>query len=184
MKKDTYYCNICGTPLEGGKSDSENMWCRNCRQQKAKAHDRVYTCDTVYLVCKWHAEGMSVKDIALLLGRSEKNVQQALDIGSKDPRIAAKYVTYLLPKPQKYHKRQPPQNGRPPKQHKPPKLYSVYDKINKRYIIQGAATSECAQAMGITAHAFYYLKRMSEIHSERSQWFIHRAEDIDARQNI
>ncbi len=93
MKQDTLYCNICGVKLQGGKSDGENMWCSKCRGDVCKEQNRKYTSDTVYLVCKWHAEGMSVKDIALLLKRSEENVQRALDEGSKDPRIAAKYTS-------------------------------------------------------------------------------------------
>lgn len=184
MKQDTLYCNICGAKIKGGESTASKMWCSRCYGERRNALDRIYTRDTVYLVCKWHAEGMSVKDIAILLGRSEENIQQALDIGSKNPNIAAKYMQYLIPKPQKYYKCQPTEKSKPPKQYKPPKLYSVYDKINKRYIIQGATTSECAKAMGITDQAFYYQKRISEIHSERSPWFIHRTEDINAKQGI
>ena len=148
VKQGEYYCNICGTKLQGGKSDGENMWCSKCRGDVCKEQNRKYTSDTVYLVCKWHAEGMSVKDIALLLKRSKENVQRALDEGSKDPRIAAKYTPYLIPKTTKQQKRPiTPETGQPQKQYTPPKLYSVYDKINKRYVIQGATTAECAQAL-------------------------------------
>ena len=41
--------------------------------------NRPYTPDTVYLVHKWHREGMQVKEIAELLNRSAENVQAALE---------------------------------------------------------------------------------------------------------
>lgn len=182
MKQGEYYCNICGTKLQGGKSDGENMWCSKCRGDASKEQNRKYTSDTVYLVCKWHAEGMSVKDIALLLKRSEENVQRALDEGSKDPRIAAKYTPYLIPKPpgkQKHHVKTTPEQPKKQKHPKPPKRYNVYDKIDKQYIIKNGTTYECAQALGITTQSFYYHKNICASCPQRTRYFIQRAEDTD-----
>lgn len=43
--------------------------------------NRIFTKDTVFLVCKWYGEGMSVKRIADVLKRSEENVHLALKKG-------------------------------------------------------------------------------------------------------
>lgn len=40
--------------------------------------NRPYTKDTVYLVHKWSAEGMTVAQIARLLSRSEERIEEAL----------------------------------------------------------------------------------------------------------
>ena len=40
--------------------------------------NRPYTDDTIYLIHKWHKEGIKVEEIAELLMRSEENVRQAL----------------------------------------------------------------------------------------------------------
>ncbi len=40
--------------------------------------NRPYTRDTVYLVHKWAAEGMTVPQIARLLSRSEEGIKEAL----------------------------------------------------------------------------------------------------------
>lgn len=168
MKKDTFYCNICGAAFSGGGSSGANMWCPRCYNTHTDAQNRVYTRDTVYLICKWHAEGMTVKEIALLLSRSEDNVQQALLIGSKKPGIAAKYMQYFIPRAKKAK----PRKGQ---------LYNVYDRINKKYLITNATAEECAHAMGVSTQVFHIRKRTCEQHSDWSQWFIYRSEDIDAR---
>lgn len=179
MKQDTYYCNVCGAMLSGGKSDGENMWCSKCRGDKEKEENRNYTPDTVYLVCKWYAEGMDIKDIALMLKRSEENVRRALDIGSKDPSITAKYMRYLIPKPPGYHKRKASKG-------KPAPIYNVYDKMYKRYLIKGATAEECAKEMGVSVKVFHIRKRTSEQHSDWSRWFIYRVkeDDVDAQQDV
>lgn len=50
-------------------------------QDKIDIRERPYTKDTVFLVCKWYGEGMTVKALASLLQRSEENVRKALEIG-------------------------------------------------------------------------------------------------------
>ena len=58
--------------------------------------NRPYTDDTVYLVHKWHREGMDSKEIGDLLMRSEGNVRQAL----REPMTREQEETmseYLLP---------------------------------------------------------------------------------------
>lgn len=182
VKQETLYCNICGAKIKGGESTASKMWCSRCYGERRNALDRIYTRDTVYLVCKRHAEGMSVKDIALLLKRSEENVQRALDEGSKDPRIAAKYTPYLIPKPpgkQKHHVKTAPEQPTKQKHPKPPKRYNVYDKIDKQYIIKNGTTYECAQALGITTQSFYYHKNICVTCPQRTRYFIQCAEDTD-----
>ena len=58
--------------------------------------NRPYTADTVYLIHKWHREGMTVEEIGDLLMRSEENVRQAL----QEPLTYSQEKTmseYLLP---------------------------------------------------------------------------------------
>lgn len=55
----------------------------NKNQDKTAAYERPYTRDTVFLVCKWYSEGMTVKKLSSLLQRSENNIRKALKIGGK-----------------------------------------------------------------------------------------------------
>lgn len=55
--------------------------CPDCSKNKGSSLERPYTRDTVFLVCKWYSEGMTVKKIASLLSQSEENIRKALEIG-------------------------------------------------------------------------------------------------------
>ena len=57
--------------------------------------NRPYTPDTVYLIHKWHREGMKVKEIAELLNRSVENVQKALrkPLTRGQEKILKEYIT-------------------------------------------------------------------------------------------
>lgn len=73
-------CNTCGRvfklPYSGGAIN-----CPECTRDKKKQFERIYTKDTVFLVCKWYGEGMTVKKLAGLLNRSENNIRKALERG-------------------------------------------------------------------------------------------------------
>ena len=85
MKKNTYKrtkCNTCGamfmSPLSSGAIN-----CPACSKNKGSARERPYTRDTVFLVCKWYDEGMTIKRLASLLYRSEDNIRNALKRGGR-----------------------------------------------------------------------------------------------------
>lgn len=73
-------CSVCGqkfkTSYAGGTIN-----CPDCSGNRKKALERPYTRDTVFLVCKWYGEGMTVKSLAGLLNRSEDNIRKALELG-------------------------------------------------------------------------------------------------------
>lgn len=75
-------CYICGNKRKvSRKSGLECYICPDCKGNKEKQMNRIFTKDTVFLVCKWYGEGMSVKRIADVLKRSEENVRLALKKG-------------------------------------------------------------------------------------------------------
>lgn len=73
-------CSICGRKFETSYSGGV-IRCSECSKNKAAALERPYTRDTVFLVCKYFSEGMTVKRIAKLLDRSEDNIRKALERG-------------------------------------------------------------------------------------------------------
>lgn len=76
-------CIICGQTFRRVKG-SDAIRCQSCRKIKGlhkAVLNRPYTKDTVFIVCKWYSEGMSIKAIARLLKRSEENITNALKIG-------------------------------------------------------------------------------------------------------
>lgn len=92
--KQKYCCRKCCMSVHN-RADNKRR-----RLQKAAEPpldlNRPYTSDTVYLIQKWHREGMKVKEIAELLNRSVENVQVALQ--SPLTRGQEKAISeYLLP---------------------------------------------------------------------------------------
>ncbi len=82
-KKDyftTEICNVCGKVFEKPTS-SGAINCSDCVGNRKKALVRPYTRDTVFLVCKWFGEGMTVESIAELLSRSQDNIRKELERG-------------------------------------------------------------------------------------------------------
>lgn len=85
MKKNTYKrvkCNTCGA-LFMSRLSSGAINCPACSKNKGSARERPYTVDTVFLVCKWYDEGMTIKRLASLLYRSEDNIRNALKKGGR-----------------------------------------------------------------------------------------------------
>ena len=84
-------CPVCGRGFESGYP--RQKYCsKKCQivhnnqrsrylVEKRNSENRGYTEDTVYLVCKWKREGLGVKEIGEILGRSKENVQRALELG-------------------------------------------------------------------------------------------------------
>ena len=74
--KQKYCCRKCCMSVHN-RADNKRR-----RLQKAAEPpldlNRPYTSDTVYLIHKWHREGMKVEEIAEMLVRSVENVQAAL----------------------------------------------------------------------------------------------------------
>lgn len=52
--------SVCGREFETSYSGGA-IRCSECSKNKAAALERPYTRDTVFLVCKWFGEGMTVK---------------------------------------------------------------------------------------------------------------------------
>ena len=77
-------CKFCGTPF--GSNFKHSKFCSDecrgkVRGQKGLAKyipDRDFTPDTPFYCQKWYREGMSIKDIANALSRSEGSVIRAL----------------------------------------------------------------------------------------------------------
>lgn len=78
--RKTVVCASCGKKFAIPYS-SGTINCPDCSKSKGSALERPYTRDTVFLVCKWYSEGMTVKKLAVLLSRSEENIRRALEIG-------------------------------------------------------------------------------------------------------
>lgn len=78
--RKTVVCASCGKKFSIPYS-SGTINCHDCSKNKGSSLERPYTRDTVFLVCKWYSEGMTVKKIASLLSRSEENIRKALEIG-------------------------------------------------------------------------------------------------------
>lgn len=90
-KEQTAYCLTCGkefAPYNGNHKYCSKP-CYPSRQKHLTApnpkggKNRPYTPDTVWLICKWFGEGLSVKAIMEILGRSRQSVVNALEIGEK-----------------------------------------------------------------------------------------------------
>lgn len=81
-QRKTAVCASCGKKFTIPYS-SGTINCPDCSKSKSSALERPYTRDTVFLVCKWYDEGMTVKKLAALLQRSEDNIRKALKIGGK-----------------------------------------------------------------------------------------------------
>lgn len=75
---ETISCNVCGKPFERSFGQ---IVCPECEKDREKSLNRIFTKDTVFLVCKWYNEGDSVRKIASVLKRSEENVRLALKKG-------------------------------------------------------------------------------------------------------
>ena len=76
-RKQIYCCSKCRQEANNRKRKRKRPYHK--RQPELKPDlNRPYTDDTIYLVHKWHREGMDSKEIAELLMRSEENVRQAL----------------------------------------------------------------------------------------------------------
>lgn len=76
-------CNVCGKTFKK-RASSGAINCPACQRDKRKGRERPYMWDTVFLICKWYDEGMTVKRIAACMDRSEANVRKALKLGGKD----------------------------------------------------------------------------------------------------
>lgn len=76
-------CVVCGKTFTK-RASSGAINCPDCQRNKRKGLERPYTRDTVFLVCKWYDEGVTVKRLASLLQRSEDNICKALKLGGKD----------------------------------------------------------------------------------------------------
>lgn len=79
-KRKIIKCYICGREFETSCHGGV-IRCHECSKNKAAALERPYTRDTVFLVCKWFGEGMTIPKIAKLLDRSEDNIHKALERG-------------------------------------------------------------------------------------------------------
>lgn len=75
-------CNVCGKEFERNEPNG-TIICPECRGNTEKAKNRVYTKDTVALICMWYKNGDSINKIGRILGRSIENVEQALRIGGE-----------------------------------------------------------------------------------------------------
>lgn len=76
-RKQLYCCSKCRWEANNRKRKRKRPYHK--RQPELKPDlNRPYTDDTIYLVHKWHREGMDSKEIADLLMRSEENVRRAL----------------------------------------------------------------------------------------------------------
>lgn len=73
-------CNICGKSFNRNNGQAITT-CPECYGDTQKALNRIFTKDTVMLVCKWYNEGDSIKSIAKVLNRSEASVRLALEEG-------------------------------------------------------------------------------------------------------
>lgn len=82
LKKVT--CYVCGKAA-AAKNTKNGVYymCLECRGSKSKQLNRIFTKDTVFLVCKWYDEGMTIKKIADVLKRSPQNIRLALERGGK-----------------------------------------------------------------------------------------------------
>ncbi len=83
----TAFCKTCGKAF--APINANHLYCcEDCRPSKHVSQrmehnlNRPFTQDTVFLVCKWYREGMSVKQLAKLLYRSQESIQKALAIGN------------------------------------------------------------------------------------------------------
>lgn len=74
-RKQIYCCSKCRQEANHRKRNRKREY---RKREPAPGPNRPYTNDTIYLVHKWHREGMSVEEIAGLLMRSEENVREAL----------------------------------------------------------------------------------------------------------
>lgn len=75
-------CYVCGkSSIVEGTNKYFNYMCPECRGDKSKQLNRIFTKDTVFLVCKWYNEGMTIPKIAEVLKRSPHNVRLALEQG-------------------------------------------------------------------------------------------------------
>lgn len=78
----TLTCYVCGNNFDvAHRKSSDAYMCHNCRNDKAKQLNRIFTKDTVFLVCKWYNEGMTIAKIADVLKRSPHNIRLALKQG-------------------------------------------------------------------------------------------------------
>lgn len=57
---------------------------------RPEAKNRPYTADTVYLVTKWHLEGLGFSEIAVMLQRSDDNIARAWRLGTRDKEVLAR----------------------------------------------------------------------------------------------
>lgn len=78
--KESVTCNVCGKRFERNHGYG-SIICPDCYGDKQKSLNRIFTKDTVFLVCKWYNEGDSIKRIARALNRSEENIRLALRKG-------------------------------------------------------------------------------------------------------
>ena len=74
-RKQIYCCSKCRQEANHRKRKRKREY---RKREPAPGPNRPYTPDTVYLIHKWHREGMDSKEIGDLLMRSEGNVRQAL----------------------------------------------------------------------------------------------------------
>lgn len=73
-------CYVCGNSFDVAHSKNSNAYmCPDCRGSKSKQLNRIFTKDTVFLVCKWYNEGMTIPKIAEVLKHSPHNVRLALE---------------------------------------------------------------------------------------------------------
>lgn len=79
-------CTICGKKFESPRDNAD--LCRSCAHKKRGAkvngvkieHSDAMTPLTLYLVQKWHMEGMCVVEIAAMLYRSSEAIKKALKV--------------------------------------------------------------------------------------------------------
>ena len=110
LGREKKQCQLCGAWFAYNPKIPWKKYCSKECLKKATAEgrktdypagspeslNRPYTDDTIYLIHKWHKEGIKVEEIAELLMRSEENVQVALQ--SPLTRGQEKAISeYLLP---------------------------------------------------------------------------------------
>ena len=77
-RKQLYCCSKCRQEANNRKRNRKRSYHKHQPELKSDPN-RPYTRDTVYLIHKWHREGMTAQEIAELLNRSVENVQAALE---------------------------------------------------------------------------------------------------------
>ena len=91
-RKQIYCCSKCRQEANHRKRNRKREY---RKREPAPGPNRPYTTDTVYLIHKWHREGMKVEEIAGMLMRSVENVQAALEkpLTRSQEKIISEYLS-------------------------------------------------------------------------------------------